>query len=53
MSAELAESYASLEKRVQEKTAGLSKRMPFSPSYGRPTAACTPAYRCANVSPRF
>lgn len=53
MSEELAESYAVLERRVQEKTAGLEQKNGSSLSYGRPTAGCTPAPRSANVFRRY
>ena len=43
MSAELAESYAVLEQRVQEKTAGLEHKIRSSLFYGRLTAVCIPA----------
>jgi nitrate/nitrite-specific signal transduction histidine kinase len=49
MSEELAESYAVLERRVQEKPPGWSRRTRSSLSYGRPTAGCTPAPRSANA----
>lgn len=52
MSEELAESYAVLEQRVQEKTAGLEHKTRSSHSCGRPTAACIPRCRCASASPR-
>lgn len=49
MSAELAESYAVLEQRVQEKTAGLEHKIRSSLFYGRLTAVCIPAPRCVNA----
>lgn len=48
MSAELSESYAVLEKRVREKTAGLEQK---TRSSGRRTVACICRYRFASVSP--
>ncbi len=42
MSAELAESYAILEQRVQEKTPGWSIKIRSSLFYGRPTADAFP-----------
>lgn len=53
MSEELAESYAVLEQRVQEKTAGLEHKIRSSLSCGKPTAACTLRCRCANASLRY
>lgn len=49
MSAELAESYAVLEQRVQEKPPGWSIKIRSSLFYGRPTADCIPAPRCVNA----
>lgn len=49
MSAELAESYAVLEQRVQEKTAGLEHKNQILSFYGRLTAVCIPAPRCVNA----
>jgi two-component system nitrate/nitrite sensor histidine kinase NarX len=52
MSEELAESYAVLEQRVQEKPPDLNKKTRFSLSCGRPTIVCIRVFRCANVCHR-
>jgi two-component system nitrate/nitrite sensor histidine kinase NarX len=52
MSAELSESYAVLEQRVQEKRPGWSRKTRSSPSCGRPTVVCTCRCRYANASLR-
>ncbi len=53
MSEELSESYAVLEKRVQEKTAGLEQKNEIlSPSCGRPIVVCICRCRYVNASRR-
>jgi nitrate/nitrite-specific signal transduction histidine kinase len=53
MSEELAESYSVLERRVQEKPPGWSRKTRSSPSCGRPTADCTRTRRSASAFRRF
>ncbi len=53
MSEELAESYAVLEQRVQEKTAGLEHKNQILSFCGKPTADCIHRLRYVNVFHRY